>query len=420
MEEINKVKEYIKDISYLILAFLSGISLYNNELVSYKSMFYGLNIYTMADLIFFKLTNDVYIHHGLVMMVFLLDYMYYDKIDIKISNIFSKICLYFEISSIFLAIISICKKLESSFIKRYKVLDIMNVLFYGFFIYFRLYYFSNIFIFNNDLHLEVFDFCNVQNVVHSGICKIQFYGTFLSFFLLNIYWFHIMTKIMVKNSGLKKIISKKSASYYENILGYTLYVKPILLTLVYIYHKLNDIEHYMDIIVVSILSVASMYCHHMWRNIFEKKELKEDDVKLIQKYTLYDQVAIHIRSVIIMYGIFQDSKEFYMSLVLHFLTTKQIYDDLYNKNINKNMEVDKMIEYINNSVYFNLGATFFYDNIMVSFYNFFDFHCQNNLILGMFIAASFFIRPFYEANQIYVHFLIILQTLILGVLNVKY
>ena len=424
--------ENIKDISYLILSLFSVISLYDPNIISYRIMFYALCLYTLCDLIFFKLTKDVYVHHTLVFSIFLLDWLYYETIDTNINDIFNKICLYFEVSSVFLAFISIFKKSENILIKKYKLIDITNIVFYGFFIYYRLYYFSQIFVFNNDLHIPLFDYCNnKQNITHKDVCLTQFYGTFFGFALLNIYWFHLMTKIMVKSSGLKSIINKIKTSTYENILGYTLYIKSLSVTISYLvyynFYKKIEIEHdhYIDIISIIALSIASMYCHHTWKNVYKKIEKKEDindkDIYRIKKWTFYDQLCIHIRSSAIIYGIYGNSLLFYTSLLFHILTSKQLYDDMYdNKIINKDIHIDKMISYINNSVHFNLGATFLYDNVLVSFYNVFDYHCQFNLFICMFIAASFYIRPFYEANQIYVHTLLIIQTIILSILNVKY
>ncbi len=423
------LKENIKDISYLILSLFSIISLYNKEIIPYKSMFYSLCVYTLCDILFCKLTKDVYIHHFLVFSVFILDYLYYDTIDIKISELFSVICLYFEVSSVFLAFLSIFKKMDKThfLIKNCKLIDITNIIFFGVFIYYRIYYFSHIFLFNNDLHIPLFNYCNNQTITHHMVCKTQFYGTFFSFFLLNIYWLNLMTKILVKSSGLKKIISSLPTYKYENILSYTLYLKSILLILFYSYFNIQKHDHIIDIICVSLLSVASMYCHNIWSVIYKKIEYKksdeinDNDIRLIQKYTIYDQVAIHLRSFVILYGIYGNSIYVLYSLFLHMLTIKQLYYDIYDKRkINKNIEINDIINHINNSVYFNLGATFMYDNLMTTFYNFFDNHCQTNLLLGMFIAASFFIRPFYESNQIYVHFLLIVQTILLAILNIKY
>lgn len=427
---VENMKENMKDISYLILSLFSVISLYDPNIISYRIMFYSLCLYTLCDLIFFKLIKDVYIHHSLVFSVFLLDWLYYKTIDKKLSDTFSLICLYFEVSSVFLAFLSIFKKSNNILIKKYKLVDITNIIFYGFFIYYRLYYFSQIFVFNNNLHIPLFDYCsNQQNILHKDLCLTQFYGTFFGFALLNIYWFHLMTKIMVKNIGLKNIINKIKTSTYENILGYTLYTKSLCVTISYLIYQnfYNKIEydHLIDNISIILLSIASMYCHHTWRNVYKKIEKKEDiddkDIKEIQKWTFYDQLCIHIRSSAITYGIYGNSLLFYGSLLFHILTSKQLYDDVYdNKIIHKNESIDKIISYINNSVYFNLGTTFLYDNVLVSFYNFFDFHCQSNLFICMFIAASFYIRPFYEANQLYVHALLIIQTIILSILNVKY
>ncbi len=168
-----------------------------------------------------------------------------------------------------------------------------------------------------------------------------------------------------------------------------------------------------------------MYCHHTWKNIYHKiennKKIDEVDIKEIKKYTLFDQLSIHLRSSVITYGVYGNSKLFYISLIFHILTSKQLYDDLNDSTkIHKDIPIDTIISNINNSVHFNLGATFLYDNLLVSFYNFFDYHCQVNLLIGMFMAGSFFIRPFYEANQIYVHLLIILQAIVLSIINVKY
>jgi hypothetical protein len=238
-----------------------------------------------------------------------------------------------------------------------------------------------------------------------------------------------MTKIIVKSSGLKSIISKIKTSTYENILGYTLYTKSLFVSLSYMLYKLNYAkyhhDHFLDSICVFALSVASMYCHHTWRNVYKKieqnKKIDENDIYMIQKYTFIDQLCIHIRSAAITFGIYNHSLFSYSSILFHTLTVKQLYDDIYDmKEVHKEVEINKLISYINNSVHFNLGATFLYDNVLVSFYNFFDYYCQSNLLLGMFIAGSFFIRPFYEANQIYVHLLLTIQAIILSILNIKY
>lgn len=93
---------YIRNIFFFIVAITSFITLYDNNIVNYIRSVNLVTYYAIFDLIFYKLNVDLIIHHLLVIYIYVYNYFYGALYNIECQNKMFELCLYFEISSIFM------------------------------------------------------------------------------------------------------------------------------------------------------------------------------------------------------------------------------------------------------------------------------------------------------------------------------
>jgi hypothetical protein len=254
----------------------------------------------------------------------------------------------------------------------------------------------------------------------------------MGFFGLNIYWFTVMIKILYKKSGLKNVVEKINHSFFENILTYTLFITSLYMIYLYTIQNSYKPNYKYDIIGTFILGIASMIYHNYYAYFYKNKDKicnheieVENESKKIVFYTLIDQICIKIRSFLMIYSLYGNSIQFNTSFILHLISAIPLvyyfYQDyekiIKNKKINTNEPKEKINLFINHlykhiSIY--SGFTFVIDNIFISLKDNHNVYCKYNALLAIIISSGFFVKPFYEANQLYIHVLLILQSIVLG------
>ena len=415
----------IKNTFFFFVAISSFISLYDKEIISYTTSTNLVSSYATFDLLFYKLSPDLIIHHILVLYVTFYNYYYGYLYETNYRDLMIEICLYFEISSIFMAFQTIHDKLLPKKDKNHTILSmLLQFLFMGTFYKYRIENFYKEFVLNSDLHNHIYDICEKSE--NSILCKSHTYNIYIGFFMLNIYWFTIMIKILYKKSGLKDIFKKLSISFFENILTYTLLLTSLYM--IYFYTILNDYKplYLYDIIGTFILGIASMKYHQFYAYFYQLKESEYSNKLLYNMnfYTVIDQLCIKLRCILVIYSIYGFSNKFIISALLHSICGSLFVYKSIKRCKREDDDIDKKIvyNYIEN-IYQNIslcgGLTFIIDNIIISTKNNENIYCKYNVLLGILIAMGFFIQPFYEINQVYIHILLIIQSYLLGEISIN-
>ncbi len=421
----NDFPFWIKNTFFFIVAITSFTSLYDNQLVSYTTSINLISSYALFDILFYKLPTDLIIHHALVFYVTYYNYFYNYLYETEYKNIMIETCLYYEVSSVFLALQTIHDKVVPQKNKNHTILStIFQILFMSTFYKYRIENFYNNFLLNADLHNHIYTICK-----DDFLCKSHVYKIYMGFFGLNIYWFTIMIKVLYKKSGLKNVVEKLNHSIFEDILTYTLFITSLYMIYFYTIKNSYQTNYKYDIIGTFILGIASMNYHYFY-SIYYK--LKEEEYKYYDKnllsilddinfYTVIDQLCIKLRCVLVIYSVYGFSLQFLTSVILHIICTLYfVYQNNIDYKIAKKEEYkDKKL--INNYIermYKNIslcgGLTFIVDNIIMSTKSNDNIYCKYNALLGLLISAGFFVKPFYEANQVYIHILLIIQSFVLG------
>lgn len=299
---------------------------------------------------------------------------------------------------------------------------LFQLLFFGTFYKYRIEKFYKNFVLNSELHNDIFNACEKSS--NPLLCKSLVYIDYIGFFGLNIYWFSIMIKVLYKKSGLKEICEKMGNSFYENILTYTLFITS--LCMIYFYNILNIYKdnYKYDIIGTFILGIASMNYHHYYSYFYKLKEEEYSGKNVLNNinfFTTIDQLCIKLRCILVLYSVYGFSFKFLTSLILHILFTLYfVYQNNIDYKIVKKEEYKdkKLINNYIEKMYKNIslcgGLTFIIDNIIMSTKSNDIIYCKYNILLGLLITMGFFVKPFYEINQIYIHVLLIIQSFVLG------
>ena len=422
---------WIKNAFFFFVALTSFTSLYDKEIISYTTSTNLISTYATFDLLFYKLTPDLIVHHLLVLYISLYNYFYSSLYQPDYRDLMIEICLYFEISSIFMAFQTIHDKLVPIKNKNHQNLStVLQFLFMGTFYKYRIENFYKEFVLNSDLHNHIYDICEKSK--NSILCKSHTYNIYIGFFILNLYWFTIMIKVIYKKGGLKNIIEKINnyKVYSENILTYTLFFTSFYM--IYFYTIQNSYQplYLYDILGTFILGIGSMSYHIFYSNFYKLKEknYSKEILYNINYHTIFDQLCIKLRSVLVIYATYGFSKQFIISILLHTIfgslfvyksinnNKSVLYENksvLYENNIDKKI-INNYIEKIYENISLCGGLTFIIDNLILCIKNNQNIYCKYNILLGILIITGFFIKPFYEINQIYVHILLMLQSYILG------
>jgi hypothetical protein len=243
-------------------------------------LFICVQIYAFIDLFLVK-TNDLIIHHLCIFgMKF---YNWYNNVDDVNRFLFGYSLLKTEISSIFLV-------LKYWIPEKTYAHTINALLLYVSFFKFRIFDMYNEIIHGNYVFDIVLNKYTPDSPVISGVLYVSVYGLYL----LNAYWFLIMTKILYKQLCKNTAINTDKMCHY--ICSYIHYVNIPLAAYLYSYNKRE--QNIFDMTGIVILSIASYMYHY---DVYEKIHTKQITEYVVAEnsnfvYFLNDSICIHIRS----------------------------------------------------------------------------------------------------------------------------
>lgn len=449
---------WAKNLFFFATALVSSISLYDPSMISMSRGTDWITAYTLFDTTLYKLNWDVLVHHAIVLTISLYNAIYGAQWDSHYVNMVYKIFLYTEVSSVTLGVQTIFNRLyidgkdPKTITKPVKVVStIIQLLFALSFYAVRIHYYTKHFIFNHDLIDYIGRFCWSQEnyPMEAPITYAVVMIPMLSLFALNAYWFNIMVKTIVKATGLKARIGKVSRAYYERILTYTLFFTSIAVSYLYVTQSSTfKNDYYYDMVGTFALGIASFIYHNFYERYYRDNQLfiKYDFDQVVGQHkmvTFIDQMMIHLRIVLTVvskngFGMITElSATIHLITASIFLYSIDLIDEKiesYQRSFPRKMIDEKeddiayqvrvcndgVVPKIYQAISLCSGVTFVVDNMIIVFliadtYN--TYYTHFNFILFVLIALGFIIKPFYEANQVYIHLLLILQSFVLAGIN---
>lgn len=213
---------------------------------------YFINLHVLIDL-FINESYAMKLHHLFVLGIIF--YNNYFKVSFTNRILFLYPLIKTEISSIFLI-------LKNWIPKNNFIYHINLILFYFTFLKFRIFDFYNEILHDNKHYDFTVEKYSKNNILMSYLLLISIYGLYI----LNMYWFLIINKIIFKNI-LNRFNSDLLSQYFSS---YLLFLNIPLS--IYIYsHKPNK-KYILDLLGISILSICSYKYHYdIYYNLKIKK-----------------------------------------------------------------------------------------------------------------------------------------------------
>lgn len=373
LDIVNKCKFTIGTCSL----FAYFYNFYHNTPFYYEIVLYFSAIYSFVDL-FITSSNESRIHH--VITLILCSY-YYNIYPIHRSIIVYPL-LNTEISSIFYIL--------KYWVKHPQLYTINLGIFYFTFFKFRIYDFYSL-IYRCHVNMNM-DFSTIL----IGACD--------CLFVMNLYWFAIMNKVVYKN--LIKFIDIDKDIVCRFICSYTYFIH---IPLVFCMYTLNN-KYIYDILGVCMLSISSHAYHYDIYTRFRNKEYflpNKDNIVLFANDTLF----IHMRCILgLITKFYNSSKEsLYISLTLRFICFYAgIINILYlmkDTNSNSNINHSKFYKYHNLTMF----IPYLYDSCLFASRTPIETAIPF-LLINTIITMISSIEPFYKLNHVAFHICLIIET----------
>lgn len=414
---LEQYSQTILNIRNGICLFVSSFSLYtictyNSELLKYN--LYLIAAHCFTDLLF--CTPDLLFHHFCAITLIILNLNYSINENVMIEN---KSVISGEISTFFLVFAQYLSNTHNL------VLHQLNqICFILSFFYTRIYLFSKYLIYNKQLYDTFFP----NSIIDLKYCI--YHIALYSLYFLNIYWFSIIIKKVVKQ------LPKISIIDCEYILQYT-YFCPVFYAL-YVYSNYNMISlhlinpvYYYDIGGILYLSYTSyIYHRHLMKQLIKNNSnMSFNSIETAKDVWLYlhDIIAINIRSVLCIITntitILSCNKDnsisntlCILSILNHIITT--FYYIKYILRLDSFAYINNEKQ-ISNTINYLIGIPIFVDS-MIIFYNETDFYNRINiLVITLLIYLIVSIKPFYHMNHLALHIVLIFEAMILCQANIN-
>jgi len=357
----------------------------------FESLVPFIGIHVGIDLLVTK-NRDYQMHHVFVLCIAFYDAYYHlsssDKFPILLA------LLKTEISSIFLA-------LQFWLPKKSVLTTVNNLLFYLAFLKFRVIdYFQDI---QNDYIINtVFPkYSNgdtMVDLVLSTSVLLSFYGLYI----LNLYWFTIMSKILYKQ--IAKSIDYETVCHF--LCSYLLFVNVPLAA--YLYSYKNDERNVFDMIGISGLSLTSFYYHYDIYKRLTNKTIKEYKFPSRENIHLFlnDTTMIHIRSFLAVATCYYYNTNLvpvlFISGAFHLLGMYKGIQNMINSFIEEN-EDNLFIHNI------NVMSAITVDILLLLFLYIGTNDGKSFLVVNVLIGLLYLVEPFGKLTHVGFHILLIAQ-----------
>jgi hypothetical protein len=294
--------------------------------------------------------------------------------------------------------------------KKTIIYNVNIILFFLSFIKLRIYDFYYEIIYNNISFNIVFQKYSHSNYYLSFILIVSCYGLYI----LNLYWFLIMNKILYKT--ITKIINIDTDILCHYLCSYLFFIN---IPLSYYIYSCNLNEKYIfDMIGIIILSISS-YKHHydIYKRLYNK-QIEEYTIPTDDNIVLFinDYIAINLRSfLVIVTNYYYNQHLFFILFISSILNILCIYYCILN--------IRKLLIKYNKNTFINYHYIF---TIIPIQFNLFLIYINSPveiliplLLINIIIGLLFIIEPFYKLTHVYFHILLIVQNYYICLINSK-
>ena len=353
-----------------------------------------VGVHAVIDFVFNK-SIDLKIHHSFIVGVILYNYYYNVCVDDRFLFLYS--FLKTEISSIFYVL--------KYWIPEKSVLSsINNVVFLLSFLKFRILDVYYEIIEPNEILVPIAKYSPVHSVTNLAMTSI-FLASCYGLFILNLYWFSILTKIIYKM--ITKVIPINNDIVCHYLCAYIHFLTiPIS---VYMYSYGNSEHYILDVFGIIGLSITSYFYHYDIYNRLKTKQITDYILPNKHNIELFfnDNVFIHIRSFLTLAtSYFYNDSLFvvlYLSGLLHFVSMYNVvilsytifqldeasnigyFFDVYNIITGLPIALDVFFVYMNSP--YEIATPFLFTNII--------------------IAIILFVKPYYKLTHVAFHILLV-------------
>jgi hypothetical protein len=362
-----------------------------------------VGLHAFADFFLTK-SIDLKLHH--ICIFGIIFYNNYNNVSQEDRFIFLYPLLKTEISSIFYV-------LKYWLPQKTMLYNVNTILFYLSFLKLRIYDFYYEIIYNNVSFDIIFKKYSYSNYYLSSILLISCYGLYI----LNLYWFLIMNKILYKT--ITKIINNINTDILcHNLCSYLHWIN-IPLSF-YIYSNNPNEKNMIDMAGISILSMSSfMYHNDIYKRLYYKK-IEEYIIPNKDNIILFinDSIAINIRSFLVVFTNYYNSKYLlfvlFISFLLHILSIYHSNINILKLFINYDKNKDTFFNIHNLNIALPIGC-----DVFLIFINSPIEIAIPFLLVNIIIIFLFLIEPFYKLTHVFFHILLIVQNYYMCLSNIN-
>lgn len=416
-----------QNIYALIICCQSLYSIYDwrntGNIVSLLNTTKLFKIFLLFDLLL--CSGEVYIHHIASLCI--------NQIVINNSIFFKDPLVFYstivggvELSSLFL----IFRSLSEQFKIKNKLTTINDILFLTTFIYTRIYLFSKYIILNkifNDILIDNLSLTTsftifITHPPYIFSDNIVMQVNLYTLYILNLYWFSLMIKKIVK------LLPKLSSYYCEKILKYTYLLS--LFGSLYLYRPYQNILFTIDLVGQGILCISS-YKYHKSLELELAKGIQEDKIDVLSDHIIWkyldDIIGIHIRCfgcILVHTNLFSGhitSMNLFYTYISFLVHSASIYHYVKFitklKNEGETFYLTEQGTYKNKVINFLSGSSILIDTLICLTNS--NFYARTNLLIITFLIFIYsYVRPLYNMTHLGLHVLLGFQTLALCQSNI--
>ena len=411
----------IECVANLLLSTVVSVNLYYYYYIDKSTLYFSIPLIAIHFVLdIFVCTNDIKLHHLCGLLVIFTKY-YYNTLPIHDSSII--ILIYnFEITTFFYLFkiwLEPFKKTQNQLLKW--MVTTNDIIFFVSFFKIRIFDYY-IYAINNPIMYE-----NLYNYVGDRFFdNIVMYSGIYGFFVLNMYWFLIMCKVICKKLFGEKIMSIETQINCQHITSLTLLFMPHVAAYAY-YHSSPNFAYFFDLVGIINLGFFNYKYHNSVKKYIKKN--KQIDYLSEELFTHYvvDNLSIHLRSflcvVTSLYEILPLVSHilvFVASIHCYFfyLFVTKLNNCIKNKEqivYNNCKEKNEFLSEINNLM--SIPITI--DTFIVALFSSYYLNAVNLCFVTIFMAFTVFIQPFYEYSHVAFHSGLLLETYFLASCNLR-
>lgn len=411
----------IECVANLLLSTIVSMNLYYYYYIDKSSLYFSIPFIALHFLLdIFVCTTDIKLHHLCGLFVIFTKY-FYNTLPVHDSSII--ILIYnFEITTFFYLFkiwFKSYEKTQNRFLKW--IIRSNDIIFFASFFKIRIFDYY-VYAISNPVMYE-----NLYNYVGDRIFdNVLMYSGIYGFFILNIYWFLIMCKVVCKTFFGEKIMSTEAQINCHRITSFTLFFNPHVAAYVY-YHSLPNFSYFFDLIGVVNLGVFNYKYHNSVKKYIQQHKQIQYTSDELFTYYIMDNFSIHVRSFLCVLTTLCQRLPSTIHIVGFAACVHFYFYHLFVKKINNCIKNKEQIVYNNckekneflSEINALMSIPITVDTFIIALFSSYYLNAINLCFVTIFMAFTIFIQPFYEYSHVAFHSGLLLKTYFLASCNLR-